>query len=695
MSNTDSNTGIAGREGSNLITSPLTYFLSKETDKHPLSESDTESDLPLYLESVSETCSYNSSVDIKSQKIGHTFSVDTPETSSPCLEDASNLNFQHSLSNIHLLSDAALTKLIASSSPALIHRIISSYCSDIRRAHTILAEKDIEIKSIREQWSRLNHSTSDSHLNQNIHKHSFNVTIDKQLEVETDTDSGWFLESRSSDYSMETDQPRTSSSSVPSTPFRTPSPLSSSSTWPKHSRSLSLSSPIPSINSHSPVRTSIENPTVDLLQANSKQSQCEDPTENKLNDEVDHSTTNPNGYQPSLAREHNLHTTDDIISVCSSKVEVNPCSMEYMDGREETPTPNYLLPTKLTSSEPRSRPLHFKAIALAIKLLNPDGSAPAKLYINSKRMSTLLSGWTIDLLNGEKTRTPSIINTCSTEEATLCQELSEKSRKSIYLDNFKLNGRTNVSKLPVGIDNPRTKESRCPSSTTNNLAANIKIPSNKTTPLEPKSIPRYSHLSLVKPEILYPIDCHGFYSNTTLLASTGNPTHALYSPPNSPTITPATITVTKDTSQNPSVHQLLAELMDMHDVPQVSQKEKWDAFVERRRAALAKEINGGDGTIVAEQGISLIGMGEAEYKEFKKLVRAGIPAIYRAKVWEECAGAYDRKKVGYYSGLLARHEDRKSIFLNQIELVCFIKIIEILCCFEHSLDVSVLHSHSL
>ncbi|ORX90741.1 TBC-domain-containing protein [Basidiobolus meristosporus CBS 931.73] len=61
-------------------------------------------------------------------------------------------------------------------------------------------------------------------------------------------------------------------------------------------------------------------------------------------------------------------------------------------------------------------------------------------------------------------------------------------------------------------------------------------------------------------------------------------------------------------------------------------------------------------------------MGEVEYKEFKKLIRGGIPAVYRAKIWGECSGAFERKEPGYYSALLARHEGQESVFLGQIEL---------------------------
>ncbi|ORX89230.1 TBC-domain-containing protein [Basidiobolus meristosporus CBS 931.73] len=61
-------------------------------------------------------------------------------------------------------------------------------------------------------------------------------------------------------------------------------------------------------------------------------------------------------------------------------------------------------------------------------------------------------------------------------------------------------------------------------------------------------------------------------------------------------------------------------------------------------------------------------MGEAEYKEFKKLVHAGIPAIHRAKIWHECSGAYRRKKPGYYQELIAQHEGWESVSLSQIEL---------------------------
>jgi len=128
-----------------------------------------------------------------------------------------------------------------------------------------------------------------------------------------------------------------------------------------------------------------------------------------------------------------------------------------------------------------------------------------------------------------------------------------------------------------------------------------------------------------------------------------------------------------------TIRKLLSDLTSTHDERQRSTRKEWDIFV-RQRAKLRstksntstvassllsgtsaflglntadeqEELAHTDGLIgFAQLGIS--GSRE-ERKEFDRLVRQGIPLVYRSKVWQECSNALEMKEPGLFNDLLA------------------------------------------
>lgn len=55
-----------------------------------------------------------------------------------------------------------------------------------------------------------------------------------------------------------------------------------------------------------------------------------------------------------------------------------------------------------------------------------------------------------------------------------------------------------------------------------------------------------------------------------------------------------------------------------------------------------------------------------ERKEFDRLVRSGIPLVYRSKVWLECSGGLDMKEPGLFTDLLAKSDSEGGV-VREIE----------------------------
>ncbi|KZP22612.1 TBC-domain-containing protein [Athelia psychrophila] len=131
-----------------------------------------------------------------------------------------------------------------------------------------------------------------------------------------------------------------------------------------------------------------------------------------------------------------------------------------------------------------------------------------------------------------------------------------------------------------------------------------------------------------------------------------------------------------------TIRRLLDELTDIHDQQQTAQRKEWDAFVRQRSKVKAAKLpsaasapmsssGGGGGGAAALLGLGtavedeelehsegLIGFAHmsnsSDRRELDRLVRSGIPLIYRAKVWFECSGALELKEPGLFQDLLAQ-----------------------------------------
>ncbi|TFY69130.1 hypothetical protein EVG20_g3280 [Dentipellis fragilis] len=128
------------------------------------------------------------------------------------------------------------------------------------------------------------------------------------------------------------------------------------------------------------------------------------------------------------------------------------------------------------------------------------------------------------------------------------------------------------------------------------------------------------------------------------------------------------------------IRHLLEQLTDLHDERQAAQRKEWDAFVRQRDKALAGAALSvkptasasaqsgaaallGLGTALAEDELShsegLIGfaqLGASGRRELDRLVRAGVPLAYRAKLWLECSGGLEMREPGLFTDLLAEAE---------------------------------------
>lgn len=146
------------------------------------------------------------------------------------------------------------------------------------------------------------------------------------------------------------------------------------------------------------------------------------------------------------------------------------------------------------------------------------------------------------------------------------------------------------------------------------------------------------------------------------------------------------LSVTSDTPRHAcanTIRRLLDELTEIHDQQQAAQRKEWDAFVRQRSkvksaklssaaVAGASSINSGGGaaallglgTAVEDEELAhsdgLIGFAQlssiSDRRELDRLVRSGIPLVYRAKVWFECSGALEMKEPGLFQDLLAQSD---------------------------------------
>ena len=145
-----------------------------------------------------------------------------------------------------------------------------------------------------------------------------------------------------------------------------------------------------------------------------------------------------------------------------------------------------------------------------------------------------------------------------------------------------------------------------------------------------------------------------------------------------------------------TVHALLDRITDMHDKKQAKLKADWDVFLKSRRdmkpvKASATNVNA-TRSAASSGAAALLGLrsngveddfedssfllnfsqmglstSSSERKEFSKLVHAGIPLVYRAKVWLECSGALEMAEPGAFRDLLQDAEREGGIAVVEIE----------------------------
>lgn len=170
-----------------------------------------------------------------------------------------------------------------------------------------------------------------------------------------------------------------------------------------------------------------------------------------------------------------------------------------------------------------------------------------------------------------------------------------------------------------------------------------------------------------------------------------------------PLLSPPTGTASADAKPGPapeptnqSIRRLLGQLNDMHQTLERSQTEAWDVYIRKRQAKLSRLDGGTDMALSGRNGGSaasmlgtaptnrdsicydenLIGVasmgaagrgGREDWKEFKDLVRKGIPISLRPRIWAECSGATERREPGYFADLLSAHDGEEGLALTQIE----------------------------
>lgn len=175
------------------------------------------------------------------------------------------------------------------------------------------------------------------------------------------------------------------------------------------------------------------------------------------------------------------------------------------------------------------------------------------------------------------------------------------------------------------------------------------------------------------------------------------------------------LSVTSDTPRHAcanTVRKLLDQLTAIHDQRQAAQRKVWDVFLKQRRAVktvkasvkrdageqLRQGTLGPTGLHAGSSSIgaaAILGMGgqltgagrrkneddveeelmhsegligfahlglstnREERKEFDRLVRSGIPLVYRAKVWLECSGGLEMKEPGLFQDLLSFRDNEE------------------------------------
>ncbi|KAI5119453.1 hypothetical protein M0805_008390 [Coniferiporia weirii] len=140
------------------------------------------------------------------------------------------------------------------------------------------------------------------------------------------------------------------------------------------------------------------------------------------------------------------------------------------------------------------------------------------------------------------------------------------------------------------------------------------------------------------------------------------------------------------------IRSMLHHLTEIHDEQQLTRKKAWDVFLKQRNKAKSKSSssgmsNAGNPTGAAvflgldtpvdeeelahsEGLIGFSGMGHSlsrdERKDLERLIRNGVPLLYRAKIWLECSGALEMMEPGVFNDLL-NHQGKEDSVVGEIE----------------------------
>ncbi|KAF9475431.1 TBC-domain-containing protein [Pholiota conissans] len=159
--------------------------------------------------------------------------------------------------------------------------------------------------------------------------------------------------------------------------------------------------------------------------------------------------------------------------------------------------------------------------------------------------------------------------------------------------------------------------------------------------------------------------------------------------------TTSILSVTSDTPRHAcanTVRRLLNQLTEIHDQQQAAQRKEWDAFVKQRSKVKHLKANTGTTSMLptslasGTRAAAILGLGTAgeedelshsegligfaqlglstnrdERREFERLVRSGIPLVYRAKVWLESSGALEMREPGMFQDLLTQVEGHDGV----------------------------------
>ena len=132
---------------------------------------------------------------------------------------------------------------------------------------------------------------------------------------------------------------------------------------------------------------------------------------------------------------------------------------------------------------------------------------------------------------------------------------------------------------------------------------------------------------------------------------------------------------------------MLGHLTEIHDEQQKVGRKAWDVFVKQRsklrtnkttatsstassnlgaaallglRASLEEdELQHSDGLI----GFAQMGLSSSRdvRREFDRLIRGGIPLIYRSKIWLECSGGLELMEPGLFQELLSQSDPSEGV----------------------------------